>query len=158
MLGNNNPNLSNPWFPCFNAVIVDNVFSLMCHNSEKSGKKVKYLMARKVENFTYLMNVEVIRAQCRCHSNIWMCLFLPATQAIVSGHVKNLPFAQDSANKVSHVLWLARSSESLGPVIANCHYCKRCYGYGYQDGSNHDVSWMDKPEPGARSYVNLMGC
>ena|ERR671922_1518783 len=45
-----------------------------------------------------------------------------------------------------------------GPVIANCQYCKRCYGYGYQDCSQHDVSCMDKPEPNAGSYVNLMGC
>lgn len=29
---------------------------------------------------------------------------------------------------------------------------------GYQDGSQHDVSWMNKSEPGAGSYVNLMEC
>src|SRR5918992_2220341 len=77
----------------------------MCHNSEKSGKKVKYLMARKVENFTYLMNAEVIRAQCRCHSNIWMCLFLPATQAIVSGHLKNLCLLYKTAPTKFHMCY-----------------------------------------------------
>ena len=67
-------------------------------------------------------------------------------------------FVQDSANKVSRVLWLAKSSKLLGPVMTNCQYCKRCYGYGYQDHSQHDVSWMNEPEPGAGSYVNLMRC
>jgi hypothetical protein len=46
----------------------------------------------------------------------------------------------------------------LGPIVANCQYCKRCYGYGYQNGSQHDVGWMDKPKPSAGSYVNLMRC
>jgi hypothetical protein len=52
-------------------------------------------------------------------------LFLPAAQAIVSSHLKNLSaFLQDSVNKVSRILWLAKkSSEFLGPVIANCQYC-----------------------------------
>jgi len=51
-------------------------------------------------------------------------LFLPAAQAIVSSHLKNLSaFLQDSINKVSRILWLAKSSEFLGPVIANCQYC-----------------------------------
>src|SRR5687768_16113216 len=130
----------------------------MCHNSEKSGKKVKFLMARKVENF--------LSNECRGNpgsmplpfKHLDVSLLASNSSNSLRSREKSLPFAQDSANKVSHVLWLARSSESLGPVIANCHYCKRCYGYGYQDGSNHDVSWMDKPEPGARSYVNLMGC
>src|SRR5215207_7784440 len=106
LLGNNNPNLSNPWFPCFKAVVVDNVFSLSCIIIPKnSGKKVKYLMARKVEDFTYLMNVEVIRAQCCCHSNIWICLFLPATQAIVSSQLKNLCLLYKTAPTKFHVYY-----------------------------------------------------